>query len=85
MNNIATINGLVDGISVLENNTLEQPALQSDILYDDKEPIDLDLQGIYYDEGYTVSEYQTEDFGEAVTLLNTITMKEALVGSDDAL
>lgn len=84
-NNISTINGLLDGISVLENNKHEQPALQTDVLYNDKEPLDLHLQGLYYDEGYTVSNYRVEDFGESITLLNTITMKEALVGTDDTL
>lgn len=84
-NHISTINGLLDGISVLENNKHEQPALQTDVLYNDKEPLDLDLQGLYYDEGYTVSNYRVEDFGESITLLNTITMKEALVGTDDTL
>jgi hypothetical protein len=82
---IATINGLLDGISVLENNKDEQPALQTDVLYNDKEPFDFDLKGLYYDEGSTVSNYRVEDFGEPVTLLSTITMKEALVGTDDAL
>lgn len=85
MNNIATINGLVDGISFLENNKSEQPALQSDILYNDREPIDLDLQGIYYDEGCTVSEYRPEDFGEAVALLSNITTEEAIIETDKTL
>jgi len=84
-NDNATINGLFDGVSVLENNKFEQPALQSDVLYNDKEPFDLDLQGLYYDEGYTVSNYRAEDFGEPVMLLSTIIMKEALVGTDDTL
>lgn len=84
-NGIAIINGLVEGISVLENNKHEQPALQTDVLYNDKEPLDPDLQGLYYDEGYTVSNYRVEDFGESITLLNTITIKEALVGTDDSL
>jgi hypothetical protein len=39
--NIATINGLIDNVSVLEKNTdCEVPSKQSDILYNDKEPID---------------------------------------------
>lgn len=84
-NNIYTINGLVDGVSVLENNKLKQPFVQTDVLYNVKEPFDLDLQGLYYDEGYTVSDYQIEDFGESITLLSTITMKEALVGTDDTI
>lgn len=82
---VASINGLMDGISVLENNKLEQPALQTDVLYNDKEPFDLDLRGLYYDEGYTVSDYRVEDFGEPVTLLSTITMREALIGTDDTI
>lgn len=84
-NDISTINGLMDGVSVLENNKLEQSAVQTDVLYNDKEQFELDLQGLYHDEGYTVSDYQVEDFGESVMLLNTITMKEALVGTDDTL
>jgi len=86
MNNIATIHGLLDGISVLEhNNEYQQPAYHSDLLYDENEPVDLNLQGIYYDEGYTISDYRVEDFGEAVTLLSTITMEEAIVGTKDSL
>lgn len=85
MNNIATINGLADGISFLENSKFEQTALRSDILYNDKEPIDLDLQGIYYDEGYTISEYRPEDFGEAVALLSNITTEEAIIETDKTL
>jgi len=86
MNNIATVNGLLDGISVLEHdNEHKQSALHSDLLYNENEPVDLDLQGIYYDEGYTVSNYQVEDFGEAVTLLSTITTEEAIFGSKDSL
>jgi hypothetical protein len=91
MNNTATINGLVDGISVLENDDKnQQPSYQSDILYNDKEPADLNLDELYYnddykisqyhEEGYTIPEYRTEDFGETVTLLNTITMEEAILG-----
>ena len=85
-NNISPINGLLDGISVLENNKLEQPAMQADVLYNDEKPFDPDLQGLYYDEGYAVSDYRVEDFEESlVVLLNTMTLKEALVGTDDTL
>jgi hypothetical protein len=77
MNNIATINGLIDGISVLENNRLEEPAFTSDILYNDKEPISFDI------DEFAAFEYRVEDFGEAVTLLSTITMEEALTGKKD--
>jgi hypothetical protein len=44
MNNKATINGLLDGISVLENNnTNEQPCNPSDRVYNDQEPYKLDI------------------------------------------
>ena len=69
-NNIATVNGLMDGISVLEKNIFEQPSCSEDILYNDKEPVE-SLQDLYYDEGFTVSEYNTIDFGEPITLLST--------------
>lgn len=43
----ATINGLLDGISVLEkDNTNEQPSVQTDMLYNDQEPYDLDLKNM---------------------------------------
>lgn len=39
-NDTITINGLLDGISVVEkDNTQNKPCIQSDILYNDKEPI----------------------------------------------
>jgi len=86
MNNIDTINGLLDGISVLEHdNEHKQSTYHSDLLYNENEPVDLDLQGLYYDEGYTVSDYQVDDFGGAVALLNTITMEEAIIGTKDSL
>jgi hypothetical protein len=40
----ATINGLLDGISVLEkDNTEEKPCNVSDIIYNDQEPYKLDI------------------------------------------
>lgn len=85
MNSITKINGLEDSSSILEKNRYYQPAIQSDILYNDKESFDFDSQGLYYDEGFTVSDYRVEDFGESVMLLNTITMEEAIVGTCDTL
>jgi len=77
MNNTAIINGLVDGISVVESdNKNQQPSFQSDILYCDKELFDPDLEALYYNEGFTVSKYQVTDFGESVTLLSTVTTEE---------
>jgi hypothetical protein len=59
---LLTVNGLIDGISVIEKDSKQElPNYKSDILYNDKEPTDLDFQGLYYDEGFTVSNY---DFGE---------------------
>ena len=86
MNNTAAINGLLDGISILEhNNGNELPAHHSDMLYNDNEPVDFELKVMYYDEGFTVSDYRTEDSGEPVTLLSTISLKEALLGTDDTI
>jgi hypothetical protein len=83
MENTATINGLLDGISVLETKNNVQPAYTTDILYNNEEPINLELQNLYYDEGYTVSEYRVEDFGQPITLLSTITMEEAILGTKE--
>jgi hypothetical protein len=47
MNNYdkATINGLLDGISVLENNnTNEQPYIPSDRIYNEEEPINFGIE-----------------------------------------
>jgi hypothetical protein len=85
MNNIATINGLRDGISVLEHDNKETLTYQTDLLYASNEPVDLGLQEMYYDEGYTVTHYQPEDFGQAVTLLSTITMEQAILGATDTI
>jgi hypothetical protein len=44
-NDKATINGLVDGISVLEkDNTNEQPYYPSDRIYNDQEPISFGIE-----------------------------------------
>ena len=67
----ATISGLIEGISVVEKDNASNNFLHSDILFNDKEPID--LKGIYYDEGFTVSEYRVEDFGEGITLTSSVT------------
>ena len=70
MNNIETINGLIDSFSVLEN--IEQvPHLQSDVISTPEE-IEEYYRGLYYDEGFTVHEYSPSDFGEAITLISTV-------------
>jgi len=68
---MATINGLIDGISVVEKDNIVNISSYSDILFNDKEPID--LKGVYYDEGFAVSDYRVEDFGEGITLTSTVT------------
>ena len=74
-NELLTVNGLMDGISVLEKDSKKElPNYKSDILYNDKEPIDLDLQGLYYDEGFTVSNYDFGEF-EGVNLMSVTTEK----------
>jgi hypothetical protein len=50
-NDTLTINGLLDGISVVEkDNTQNKPCIQSDILYNDKEPFNLKLDIPFHDE-----------------------------------
>jgi hypothetical protein len=86
-NKLLTVNGLIDGISVIEKDAkVELPNYKSDILYNDKEPVDLELQGLYYDEGFTVSNYDFGEF-EGVNLMS-VTSKEIKVDtkfSDDIL
>ena len=62
-----TINGLMDGISVLETNKKEEPYIQSDLLYNDQE---VGFQDFYYDEGYTVSNLDYNSQFEGVSLLS---------------
>lgn len=70
MNDIATINGLMDGISVLETNKNELPTLTEDILYNEKELVE-SFHELYHDEGFAVySEYDPADFGQPITLLS---------------
>lgn len=78
MNHIATINGLCDGISVLETNKNEQPSFHEDMLYNKDTTFD-DIWHSYHDEGFTFSEYRVDDFGEAITLtsLTTATLSES--------
>lgn len=74
-NEFLTVNGLMDGISVLEKDSKKElPNYKSDILYNDKEPIDLDLQGLYYEERFTVSNYDFGEF-EGVNLMSVTTEK----------
>ena len=62
-----TINGLLDGISVIEKDNISNQLLRSDILFNDQEPIN--LKGLYFDDGFTVSEYKIEDLVESVNLI----------------
>ena len=77
--NIATINGLIDGISVVEKDNTSNNSFYSDMLFNDNEPID--LKGVYYEEGFTVSEYRVEDFGEGITLTSTVT--DSIINNTD--
>ena len=46
-----TINGLLDGISVIDkDNKEEKPHIASDMLYNEKEPINLKLDIPFHDE-----------------------------------
>ena len=52
----ATINGLMDGISVLETNKDEQPSVASDMLYNNQE---IDFDQFFHDGEYI---YQNFDY-----------------------
>lgn len=58
----------MDGISVLETNKKEEPHIQSDILYNDQ--FDEKFTDLYYDEGYTVSNFDYNSQFEGVSLLS---------------
>ena len=73
--NIATINGLIDGISVVEKDNKTHSYLETagitDILYDNKEITEKDFEDFCYQEEFVVSEYDPELFNQPVTLLCT--------------
>jgi hypothetical protein len=67
--NLATINGLMDGISILENNKKELPYLPKDILYNDQE---VGLEGIFHDvENILVSDFDCSSCYEGLNLIST--------------
>lgn len=81
MNNV-TINGLLEGISVVEKDNNMNSFPLSDILFNDKEPAD--LKGLYYNDFVAPkSEYRVEDFGESINLTsnleNNVSMMSARV------
>jgi hypothetical protein len=79
-NELLTVNGLIDGISVIEKDSKQElPNYKSDILFNENEPVDLDLEKLYYDEGLTVSNYDFGEF-EGVNLMS-ITTGEFKVGT----
>jgi len=74
-NELLTVNGLIDGISVIEKDSKQElPNYKSDILFNENEPVDLDLKKLYYDEGLTVSNYDFGEF-EGVNLMSVTTEK----------
>ena len=80
-NNNATINGLMDGISVLENDNkrydYHEAVVLTDMLYNNHDTgNDHTLGGItelHYEDIQTISEYCVTDFGEAITLTSDVT------------
>ena len=72
----ASINGLMEGISVIENDNKRYEYYQTvaitDMLYNNQRPEEIysDLQGLYWDEGFTVSEYDPSAFNETVNLMS---------------
>ena len=67
--NLATINGLMEGISILENNKKEPPYLPEDILYNDQE---VGIEGIFHEvENILVSDFDYSSYFEGVNLIST--------------
>lgn len=74
-NKLLTVNGLIDGISVIEKDSKQElPSYKTDILYNDKEPTDLDFENLYYDDGFISSNYDFGEF-EGVNLMSITTEK----------
>lgn len=72
---LVTINGLMDGISVLETNNCQPAQCSEDILYNDQYTNSLDSNvsytNLYRDECYAATDIRVEDFGQAITLTST--------------
>ena len=62
----ATINGLKDGISVLETNKDEQPSVASDMLYNNQE---IDFEQFYND-----GEYIYPNFDYQLMYMDTVNL-----------
>jgi hypothetical protein len=64
----ATINGLNDGISVLETNKDEQPSVSSDMLYNNQE---IDFDQFYHDGEYIYQNFDYQSmYMDAISLLD---------------
>jgi hypothetical protein len=64
----ATINGLMDGVSVLETNKDEQPSIASDILYNNQE---IDFDQFYNDGEYVYPNFDYQSmYMDAVSILS---------------
>jgi len=61
-----TINGLMDGISVLETNKDEQPSVASDMLYNNQE--------IDFDQFYNDGEYIYPNFDYQSMYMDTVNL-----------
>ena len=74
MNNNPTINGLTDGVSVVEKDNKNYGYLEAvthtDILYNDQKMDENVFQDLYREEGLTVSDYDPELFNESINLLS---------------
>ena len=72
----APVNGLLEGISVVENDNKQyeyhQATVITDILYNNESEKERykEFQDLYWDEGFTVSEYNSSVFNETVNLIS---------------
>jgi hypothetical protein len=64
----ATLNGLTDSVSVLEQNKNEQPSVASDMLYNNQE---IDFEQFFHDGEYIYSDFDYQSmYMDTVNLLS---------------
>jgi hypothetical protein len=70
----ATINGLIDGISVVEKDNkrydYHEAVVITDILHNEQEIDEEAFEDLYREEGFTVSDYDPELFNGSINLLS---------------
>ena len=67
-------NGLYDGVYVIEkdNQTTLSCENEKDMIHNNDEKSFEKFEDLYYEEGYTVSEYDPEEFCKPIALLSSV-------------